>query len=284
MNQGPIYPATIDKTTPVTPEVRALWQSAYQRVSKKRWLALLWQIPIAIGTLAGLIVLTRYAPMIALTIFIVLFLTLIVLFVLLESTFDYSVSDDRRDARIEFQRRWNPVGATIKKGLKYYIEPATKGIGGCLEMIPRTLYGIAGFPFFGIVCIGMFFDQVVWLSEFKNIMQDHLDGDEEPKKKVVGGTRILPSIEPAGSTPNGDEESVSSQDLAISEVLGGSLLLHSDGCVATKSGVRFEPDSNFDNVDINGMKLIRKDVGLLRVHHEGKDYAFFFNGSSWSEV
>ncbi|MEN8717010.1 MAG: hypothetical protein ABF384_19030 [Verrucomicrobiales bacterium] len=104
-------------------------------------------------------------------------------------------------------------------------------------------------------------------------------------KVVERGTKMRPSVQLAGSAPDsGDEEIELFSEDSILKVFDDKLELFPDGKVACKGGVNFGAQAKIEGMTINGMTLTRTDRGLLRVHYEGADHAFFYNGSTWTEV
>ena len=104
------------------------------------------------------------------------------------------------------------------------------------------------------------------------------------KKIINKGPTILPSVAPAGSAPDSEDEDEQFAEDSILRVFDDKLELFPDGKVACKGGVNFGAQAIIEGMTINGMTLTRTDRGLLRVHYEGADHAFFYNGSTWAKV
>lgn len=288
MNENAIYPATLDADTPVTPEIRDLWTQAWRKQRSRRNLALLWQIPLAVVLpfvlLVAIVSAYHFHPILGVVIGAVVFVIPPFIAAAVGHTFEYSVSDDQSSAKIEFRRTWKSIPSVVTDAHKEHTEGAGESFGGCVMAIAAVLTFAICLPAFTLISLPGLVSQFVWLSDYRELMNRYLSESEEPAKTIVRGTNVLPSIVAAGSAPGDSSDTRAVSNDPILEVLGGRLQLHPDGSVAAEGGVKFEPDSTFENVEINGIKLTRADVGLLRVHHEGEEHAFFFNGSGWSEV
>jgi len=288
MNNSPVYPENLDLNTPVTPEIRALWEQAWKDLKRRRNINLIWMLPFMLVfplfLLILIISLCVLYPVQGVVFALIVCIVILLALLSIGETFSYIVSEDRRSARIKFHREWDSPSSIVREALKKHLGTAGESVGGLVMAISYVFcFGVIA-PALVVVLFPGWLNQVFWLSGYRDIMRRHLDPAESSHQAIERGTDVLPSIELAGCAPGSDEEVNLAPDDSCLSVFGNKLELFPDGKVACKGGVSFDAQAKIEGMTINGMTLTRTDSGLLRVHFEGEDHAFFYNGSTWTKV
>ncbi len=289
MNEGHIYPADLDHKTPVKPEIRELWNEALKNAKSRRNKTVL-KLFLSFFVLLGIAIFVGYSTHKGLGLLFFyssLFLVVMiagVLNLLIMHTFDYTVSEDRRSAQIEFKRVYQPISTVIKKRLKRAQTSASEDMEGCSRTVTIAVMCVFFFPLLPLIYLPIFVNRVIWLSDYKYLMSQWAPEPGQTKENSGRGTNIKPSVELAGSSPDSDDDCETYLEDSILRVFDNKLELFPDGKVACEGGVNFDAQAKIEGMTINGMTLTRTDRGLLRVHYEGADHAFFYNGSTWAKV
>ncbi len=285
MTGGQIYPADLDGKTPVTPEIKKLWEDAMRAAkSQRNWDVLKIISLIFLAHPGSFLIAAFIHPWVGIAVFGSVIVTPVILNYLMIHTFEYTVSEDRKSARIEFKRIYQTLPAALKKSAGKARESASKDLDGCMRTVTIGFIGVMLFPFLSLCYLPVFLNRVIWLSDYKYLLSKWVPQSDGTEKRIVRGTKIQPSVAPAGSAPDsGDEDELFAED-SILRVFDDKLELFPDGKVACKGGVNFGAQAKIEGMTINGMTLTRTDRGLLRVHYEGADHAFFYNGSTWAKV
>jgi len=275
MSEKYLYPKNLDLSEPLSPELLELWNEAYRVAAGKRNRMLLWFLPFAavmlylifknIGDHSAVVFYAIAGVVVVLT---------VVGWIRIPG-YTYTVSEDRSSAQIILRREFANVGEKLVTRLRSDLEPVSLGVEGCARAIINIIrdimilfFSIWPMPFWVI-------NDVFWLNDYRELIAGQTARSAvEPKASHVRGTDVQPSVKLSGTGPGGVQLSV----------LGDRISLHADGSITVGEGVAFNPESTFEGVPIGELVLTRQDKGLLRVKFEGADHAFFYNGTSWSNV
>lgn len=193
--------------------------------------------------------------------------------------YQYSVSEDQTNAKIELKRRHSLVDF-IKANLPDR-NPARQSLEGAVEVIiehaVQFICLIALMPFSPFVV----FDNLFWLKDYKQLCKALIDGPQDQERQHIRGTKITPPVQLAGSAPTQEPPALPPQPL---EVLGGALTLNPDGGIVISGGTAFDRKSTFANFSINGVAISRQSEELLTASQDGSEYSFRFDGNSWAEI